>query len=118
MMAVTPWMVLLIGGLYACAFFMILRRSMTKTLIGLILLSNAANLLIFVAAGLRQAQPALIPAGATLPAGPVADPLAQALVLTAIVIGFGVLAFAMVLIHRAHAVLGVDDFDQLKDCEE
>lgn len=116
-MSVTPWLVLLIGGLYACAFYMMLRRSLTKTLIGLILLSNAANLLIFVAAGLRVGQPALIPEGLTEPLGMVADPLAQAFILTAIVIGFGVLAFAVVLIHRAHEVLRVDDFDRLRDSD-
>ena len=52
------------------------------------------------------------------PEGLVADPLAQAFILTAIVIGFGVLAFAVVLIRRAHEVLDVDDFDELKDAEQ
>lgn len=110
-----PWLALVIGGLYASAFYMMLRRSMTKTLIGLILLSNAANLLIFVAARLTVGAPALVAEGALAPAGPVADPLAQAFILTAIVIGFGVLAFAVVLIHRAHEVLAVDDFNEVKD---
>jgi multicomponent Na+:H+ antiporter subunit C len=113
-----PWLAILVGGLYASAFYMMLRRSLTKTLIGLILLSNAANLLIFVAARVTVARPALIPEGLRVPEGAVADPLAQAFILTAIVIGFGVLAFALVLIHRAHEVLGVDDFDRLKDSEE
>ena len=62
-----------------------------------------------------EAAPAIIPAGAYAPEGVVGDPLAQALILTAIVIGFGVLAFAVVLIHRAHEVLGADDLDMLKD---
>jgi len=112
------WVVLLIGGLYSCAFYMMLRRSLTKTLFGLVLLSNAANLLIFVAADLRVGRPALVPAGATVPDGVITDPLAQAFILTAIVIGFGVLAFAVVLIRRAHEVLGLDDFDELKDAEQ
>lgn len=112
------WLALTVGGLYACAFYMLLRRSITKTIIGLILLSNAANLLIFVAAGLREGVPALIPVGARTAEGLVADPLAQALILTAIVIGFGVLAFAVVLIHRAHVVLEADDFDRLKDTDQ
>ncbi len=115
MSGIEPWLAVLIGVLYACAFYMMLRRSMTKTLIGLILLSNAANLMIFVAARVRVAQPALVPEGLSVPTTAVADPLAQAFILTAIVIGFGVLAFAVVLIHRAHEVLGVDDFDQLKE---
>ncbi|MBY8964553.1 NADH-quinone oxidoreductase subunit K [Algiphilus sp.] len=112
------WLAITVGGLYGCAFYMLMRRSITKTLIGLILLSNAANLLIFVAAGLTEAQPALIPADSYLPEPGTADPLAQALILTAIVIGFGVLAFAMALIYRAHEVLHVDDFDALKDADE
>jgi multicomponent Na+:H+ antiporter subunit C len=52
-----------------------------------------------------------------VPDGPVADPLAQALILTAIVIGFGVLAFAVVLIHRAYEVVRADDMDQMKDTD-
>lgn len=111
------WLALTVGGLYACAFYMLLRRSITKTIIGLILLSNAANLLIFVASGLREAAPPLVPVGVSAPDGLVADPLAQALILTAIVIGFGVLSFAVVLIHRAHVVLEADDFDELKDSQ-
>lgn len=115
MSAVEPWLTIMIGGLYACAFYLMLRRSITKTLIGLILLSNAANLMIFVAARVRIAQPALIAEGATAPDGLTADPLAQAFILTAIVIGFGVIAFAMALIHRAHEVLEIDDFDKLQE---
>jgi multicomponent Na+:H+ antiporter subunit C len=111
------WLAITVGGLYGCAFYMMLRRSITKTVIGLILLSNAANLLIFLASGLTKAAPALIPTGETQPIGIVADPLAQALILTAIVIGFGVLAFAVALIHRAHEVLEADDFDDLKDTD-
>lgn len=111
------WLAISVGGLYACAFYMMMRRSITKTVIGLTLLSNAANVLIFVAAGLREAVPAIVPPGAYVPDKVVADPLAQALILTAIVIGFGVLAFAVVLIHRAHEVLQADDFDDLKDLD-
>jgi multicomponent Na+:H+ antiporter subunit C len=47
----------------------------------------------------------------------IADPLPQALILTAIVIAFGVLAFAVVLIRRAYEVVGTDDLDQMKDTD-
>ena len=68
--------------------------------------------------GLTRYAPPLIPAGAdTVLNGTVADPLAQALILTAIVIGFGVLAFAVVLIHRAYEVVKADDMDQMKDTD-
>ncbi|MFN2349718.1 MAG: NADH-quinone oxidoreductase subunit K, partial [Thioalkalivibrio sp.] len=84
---------------------------------GLVLLSNAANLLIFTTAGMDRGVPPLIAEGMMLPDGPVADPLAQALILTAIVIGFGVLAFAVVLIHRAYEVVRADDMDEMKDTD-
>ncbi len=113
----TTLMALVVGVLYAAAIYMILRRSIVKLVIGLVLLSNAANLLIFSAAGLTRDAPALVPAGVTAPAQAVADPLAQALILTAIVIGLGVLAFAVVLIHRAHEVVQADDMDQMKDTD-
>ena len=96
---------------------MMLRRSIVKLVIGLILLSNAANLLIFTAGGLTPGAPPLVPEGLVQPVGSVADPLAQALILTAIVISFGVLAFAVVLIHRAHEVVKVDDMDRMKDTD-
>lgn len=107
----------LVGGLYAAAIYMIMRRSIVKLVIGLVLLSNAANLLIFTSAGMTREAPPLIPVGAMAPEGTVADPLAQALILTAIVIGFGVLAFAVVLIHRAYEIVQADDMDQMKDTD-
>jgi multicomponent Na+:H+ antiporter subunit C len=90
---------------------MMLRRSVVKLLIGIGLLSNAANLLVFSAAGVRRGLPPIVSGGASATA--MADPLPQALVLTAIVIGFGVLAFAIALIHRVHRETGSDDLDRL-----
>lgn len=110
-------MAYVIGILFAAAVYMMLRRSIVKLVIGLMILSNAANLLIFTVAGMTRAAPPLIPAGASVPVGAIADPLPQALVLTAIVIAFGVLAFAVVLIHRAYEVVGTDDLDQMKDTD-
>ncbi len=103
-----------IGGLYAAGIYLMLRRSMAKLLMGLIFLSNATNLLIFVAAGLTRGRPALVAASETTLAQPHADPLPQALVLTAIVIGFGVLAFFLTLLRQTHRRLGVEDLDALK----
>jgi multicomponent Na+:H+ antiporter subunit C len=105
---------LVIGALYTAGLYMMLRRSIVKLIIGLVLLGHAANLLIFTVGGLRRASPPLIPEGAVQPTAPIADPVPQALILTAIVIGFGVLAFALVLIHRAHQVVGTDDLDDMK----
>ena len=88
---------LVIGWLYATGLYLMLQRSVIKLALGLALLSHAANLLVFTAGGLRRAQPPLIAEGSTLPEASFADPLPQALVLTAIVISFGVLAFALAI---------------------
>ena len=104
---------LVVGGLYATGVYLVLRRSLVKLVIGLAMLTNAANLLIFTAGGLTRGAPPLIPAGETTLAAPYADPLPQALILTAIVIGFGVLAFALVLVYRAYATVGTEDPDEM-----
>lgn len=109
-----------IGALYAMGLYMMLRRSMVKLIIGLALIGHAANLLIFVAAsgrGLVRGGPPIIAPGDTVPAAAIADPVPQALILTAIVIGFGVLAFALVLFHRTYDVVAADDLDELTTTE-
>jgi len=103
----------LIGILFSAGLYMLMRRSIVKVIIGLALISHAVNLLVFTAAGLRRLAPPIIPAGEYLPVEPIADPVPQALILTAIVISFGVLAFAVVLIHRAYGTAGTDDLDKL-----
>ena len=108
------WMAFVIGGLYAAGLYMMMRRSIVKLIIGLALLSHAANLLIFTVGGLTRGRPPLIAAGETSLVAPFADPIPQALVLTAIVISFGVLAFALVLVHRTHQTAGTDDLDKLR----
>jgi multicomponent Na+:H+ antiporter subunit C len=106
-----PWLALVVGVLFAAGVYMMLRRSVVKLLIGIALLSHGANLLVFSAGGVvRGRAPIVDPAEG---AGRVADPLPQALVLTAIVIGFGVLAFAVALIHRLHQDSGSDDVERL-----
>ncbi|WP_163558547.1 Na+/H+ antiporter subunit C [Halomonas sp. NO4] len=112
-----PLMAVSIGVLFACAIYMMLRRSIVKLVIGLMLLSNAANLLIFSTAGMERGRPPLVPEGMAAPAGSVADPLPQALVLTAIVIAFGVLSFSVVLLRRAWEVVRADDLDKMKDTD-
>lgn len=103
-----------VGGLYAAGLYLMMRRSLIKLVIGLVLLSNGANLLIFTAAGLTRALPPLIPKEIGSLATPVADPLPQALILTAIVIGFGLLAFMVVLVHRTYQTVGTDDVDEMR----
>ncbi len=106
---------LLVGALYAGGLYMMMRRSLVKLLIGLMLLGHAANLLIFADGRLVHGNPPLVPVGATQPPpGPIADPLPQALILTAIVIGFGVQAFAVVLMRSTYQTANTDDLDQLR----
>jgi multicomponent Na+:H+ antiporter subunit C len=101
------------GALYAAGTYLILRRRLAQLIIGLGLLSNGTNLLIFTAGGLTRARPPVVPDGAQSLVEPYADPVPQALVLTAIVIGFGLLAFSLVLAHRVHATVGTDDVDDV-----
>ena len=101
------------GVLYAAGIYLMLRRRLAQLIIGLGLLSNGTNLLIFTAGGLTRGRPPVVPAGAEALVPPYADPVPQALVLTAIVIGFGLLAFLLVLAHRVHATVGTDDVDEL-----
>lgn len=108
---------IVVGGLYAAGIYMMLRRSLVKLLIGLGLLSHAANLLIFTAAKLTRAASPVIPMGETALETPYADPLPQALILTAIVISFGVIAFALALSYRTYKSVGSDDLDKMKGTE-
>lgn len=101
------------GVLYAAGIYLMLRRHLAQLIIGLGLLSNGTNLLIFTAGGLTRARPPVVPEGATALAPPYADPVPQALVLTAIVIGFGLTAFSLVLARRVQATVGSADVDDM-----
>ena len=79
------------GGLYAAGLYLMLRRSIVRLVIGLSLISHAANLLIFSAAGMTRTRPPIVPEGALRPEAPFADPVPQALILTSIVLGFAIL---------------------------
>jgi len=109
---------ILVGILYAAGLYMVMRRSIIKLIIGLVLLGHAANLLIFLSGGLIRAIPPIVPEGEIVPPIPVADPLPQAMILTAIVIGFGVVAFTVVLIHRTYQTIGSDDIDLVGETEQ
>jgi multicomponent Na+:H+ antiporter subunit C len=100
------------GALYATGLYLMLRRRLAQLIVGLGLLSNGSNILILAAAGVTRGKPPLI-ADPPLTAEPFADPVPQSLILTAIVIGFGVLAFALVLAHRVNQSTGSDDIDTI-----
>lgn len=112
-------MVIITGLLYAAGIFLMLRRSMVKLLLGLILVGNGANMLIFLLGGLTRGTPPVIPDDSVTISGLYADPVPQALILTAIVISFGLQSFAIVLLKRVYLVTGSDDLDTLNpDAQE
>jgi len=109
---------IIIGCLAAASVYCLLRRSLVKFIIGIALLSQAVNLLVFTSGGLTRGDPPIIPADQTQIQGSFADPLPQALVLTAIVIGFGLLVFTLALAQRSIQATGSDDLNDFKSTEE
>lgn len=103
------------GVIFACGVYLMLRRSMVRLIIGLSLLTYAVNLLIFSMDDLGTRGAPII--GAT-PPEQMADPLPQALILTSIVISFGVLAFTLALGYRASQAIQSDNLDDLKSTDD
>ena len=112
-----PMLALIVGSLYAAGLYMMMRRSIVKLIIGLALLSHGANLLIFMMGRLVRGHPPVLPGAVSRMIEPYADPVPQALILTAIVIGFGLQAFAVVLIRRVYQTVGTDDLDALQSTD-
>lgn len=112
-----PVLAMLLGILVAASVYLMLARNVVRFLFGLVLLSNAANLTIFTAGRLTPAKPPLVPVGQPAPLELVSNALPQALVLTAIVIGFGLLAFALILVYRSYQTLGTLDSDAMRYAE-
>lgn len=110
-------LVFLIAVLFGCGFYLIMRRSYLKVILGLMLLGHAANVLVFTSAGIVRGPAPLVRESMSEAQAGGADPVPQALVLTAIVISFGVSAFALVLFRRAYDVLGTDDIDEIRHTE-
>jgi multicomponent Na+:H+ antiporter subunit C len=104
---------LLVGLFLAAAIYLILSRALVRMLPGIVLLGNGVNLLIFTAGRLTRATPPLVPHDAKVPVAPFANPLPQALILTAIVIGFAMFVFLIVLAFRAYQSLDADNTDHM-----
>ncbi len=109
---------IMIGVLYAAGLYMILRRSLVKLIIGIVILGNGANLLIFLLGRITKGAPPIIPEDSKVFIEAYADPVPQALILTAIVISFGLQSFAIILIKRAHKVVKTDDLDEMNTTDE
>jgi multicomponent Na+:H+ antiporter subunit C len=110
----TP-LILLDGLFFAAAIYLMLSRHIIRILIGVALLGNAVNLLLFVAGRVTREVPPVITSD-VLPAT-AANPLPQALILTAIVISFSFFAFLMVLGYRAWQTLKTDDTTGMRFAE-
>ncbi|RYD99203.1 MAG: Na+/H+ antiporter subunit C [Sphingobacteriales bacterium] len=106
-------LVIMIAILYASGIFMLLRRSMVRLLMGIILIGNGANLLIFLLGGITPGKPPVIAETQSVFTEAYADPVPQALILTAIVISFGIQSFAIVLLRQVYRLLESDDLDDL-----
>ncbi len=107
----------LVGFFVALGIYLLLSRSVIRMLLGLVVLGNGVNLLIFTAGRLTRAAAPIVPAGLDQPTGPIANPLPQALILTAIVIGFAMFSFLLVLAFRAYQSLDADNTDTMRVAE-
>lgn len=111
------WMLAIaIGALLAAGIFLVLSRSVLRVVIGVSLIGSAANLMLFVSGRVGQGTPPVIEQGLEALVGG-ANPLPQALVLTAIVIGFALTCFSLVLALTVKQKTGVGDTDELCDAE-
>jgi len=105
-MSVNLTLLTVMGALYACGIYLILERSLTRVLLGLMLLANATNLLILATGGYSGLAPIF---DKSIPAGDYNDPLPQALILTSIVISFAVTAFMLGIIYRTWVLARQDE---------
>src|SRR5689334_30485 len=106
-----------VGAFFTAAIYLMLSRHMIRMLLGIALFGNAVNLLIFVAGRIASEVPPIIPAGMQTPPAATANPLPQALILTAIVISFSFFAFLLVLAYRTYQDLGTDEVDRMRVAE-
>jgi len=108
---------IVVGIFFSAAVYLMLSKKIIRILLGIVLLGNAVNMLLFTTGRLTPSIPPIIPGGMdVLPAG-TANPLPQALILTAIVISFSFFCFLLVLTYRAYQDLGTDDTDEMRLAE-
>lgn len=96
-------LVVLVGGLYAIGVYLLIQRSLMRIVIGFVLLGNGANLALLVAGGPPGDPPLL-----SNPPASIADPLPQAMALTAVVITFAVTALLLAIVYHSWLVFGQD----------
>ena len=96
--------------LFGAGVYLVLSRALIRVILGLSMIAYGANLSILLAGGMKPDSPPLLNVE-----GPYVDPLPQALILTAIVIGFGTTALLLVLSIRAYQVTGTDQVQELTE---
>lgn len=106
---------LLVGVMFAAATYLILHRSFVKILFGFVVLSNAANLLVLSMSGSPEGRSAPVVVEGVVA---MVDPLPQALILTAIVIGFGATAYLILLLYRLFLDQGTTNAAELYSARE
>lgn len=105
------------GIMFAFGIYLLMSRHIIRMLIGVVLFANAVNLALFVAGRIGPIAPPLIPYGLEMPPTQIANPLPQALILTAIVIAFSLFVFLLVLTYRAYQDLETDDTQRMRVAE-
>ncbi len=106
-----------VGVVVAAGIYMMLERHVVRVILGVAMVAAAANMLIFLSGRVGTVSPPVIPYGGTALSADAANPLPQALVLTAIVIGFALVSFTIVLAFRAWRSLGTLDTDAMTPAE-
>ncbi|MGO2051207.1 Na(+)/H(+) antiporter subunit C [Arthrobacter sp. MYb211] len=104
-MSVNITFLVITGVLLAAGFYLVLERTLTRVLLGIMLLGNGVNLLILTSGGRRGVAPLF---DSSIAPEEYSDPLPQALILTAIVITFAVTAFLLAMIYRSWALTSAD----------
>jgi multicomponent Na+:H+ antiporter subunit C len=107
----------LISIFFITAVYLMLSPHVIRILLGVAVLGNAVNLLIFTSGRLTREVPPIVPDDMIVAASTIANPLPQALVLTAIVISFSFFAFLLTLAYRAYQELGTDDTSTMRIAE-
>lgn len=111
-MSVSVVLIIVMAVLFACGVYAMLERSLTRVLIGFLLLGNAANLLLLIVMGAPGTAPFF---GTRAEGEGFSDPLPQALTLTAIVITFAISAFLLALIYRSWQLGQADTVEDDED---
>ena len=108
---------IVVGILFAVSVYLLLSGSIVRLVLGIFVLGNATHLLIFVAGRLTREVPPLIDDSLKMAEPGYANPLPQALILTAIVISFSLFAFLLVLTYRAYQEFETVNTDHMRDAE-